>query len=233
MKASVFQQSATALETVQARGLFKRYNANFALRDVCLELSAKQAYAFVGDNGSGKTTLLRILAQLSKPSKGQITYLAGTRALHSDVLRRQIGYLSHALGLYERLSCLENLKFFSKIYRAPIAGKHFDALCAQLNVEAFLGKPVGELSRGQAQRVALLRVFAFQPSLILLDEPDTGLDATARGGLVAAVAAARARGAIVVTVSHASKLISQVADTVFTLKAGRLVSDSTGEAEDV
>src|SRR6266478_4588899 len=105
--------------TISFCGVEKRYGMRMALRGVSLEIAAGECVALVGHNGSGKTTLLKIVAQLSRPSRGRITFLSGAKTLSSDEVKRRIGMVGHHTFVYDELTAQENLVFFAKLFRLP------------------------------------------------------------------------------------------------------------------
>jgi heme ABC exporter ATP-binding subunit CcmA len=162
--------------TVVVARMRKAYGLRPVLRDVSLTVTAGQCVALLGPNGAGKTTLLRILATLTRPSQGSVT-VAGYDALRdAQQVRRIVGYVGHAPLLYDELTARENLLFFARMYGLPDGPTRADALLQRMGIRSRAHDRVGALSRGQAQRVALARGILHDPQVLLLDEPDTGLD---------------------------------------------------------
>ena len=145
------------------------------LRSVDLTLHQGQRMALLGANGAGKTTILRILAGLIKPSAGTVSVL-GLDIIHDvQQICRCVGFVSHQSYLYEELTIVENLLFFARMYTVPHTQERVHELW-RVGLERHAHERVGALSRGQVQRVALSRALLHAPHLLLLDEPDTGLD---------------------------------------------------------
>jgi heme exporter protein A len=193
---------------VRAQGLVK------------LELSAGCVTVIEGPNGAGKSTLLDILSLLSRPTRGSLQFGSHDAWRERARLRRCLGVLAHAAMLYPDLSGHENLALFARMYEVP--ERRIDELCERFEASAFWQRPTRTYSRGQLQRVALARALLHEPRLVLLDEPSTGLDTRATERLVDAVRVERARGAIVVLVTHDLQLSEKLADRRVRLSRGRI-----------
>ena len=196
------------------------YGPTRALAGVDLELEAGLVTVIEGPNGAGKSTLLEILSLLARPTRGTLRFGTHDAWRERDALRGSLGVLAHAAMLYPDLSGLENLRLFARMY--GVARARVDALGERFEATGFWERPARTYSRGQLQRLSLARALLHEPRLILLDEPSTGLDVRASERLVDAVAAERARGAIVVLVTHDSALSDKLADRRLRIERGRL-----------
>lgn len=161
---------------VAVTGLTKTYELRPVLRSVSFSLQTGKTLALLGANGAGKTTLLRILATLAKPSSGQVTVLGRDVAHDAASLRHLIGYVGHQPHVYDDLTVRENLLFFARMYGLRDGSKRADTLVQRVGLRAKANERVRTLSRGQTQRLAIARGVLHEPRLLLLDEPDTGLD---------------------------------------------------------
>ena len=161
---------------ISAHSLSKTFGRVSALRAVDMDIAAGETVALLGGNGAGKTTLLRILATLDKPTRGQLQ-IAGLDALRQPQrLRAQLGLVAHQTYLHPELTVREELRFYARLYGVAGRESRIGELLDQFGLEARAGLRVGALSRGQQQRLAIARALLHRPSLLLLDEPDTGLD---------------------------------------------------------
>jgi ABC-type multidrug transport system ATPase subunit len=207
---------------VQTRELSKIYGPTRALSNVTLRLLSGQVTAVEGPNGSGKSTLLSLLGLWARPSKGAL-WFGDKLAARTPSLRAAIGVLGHAAMLYPDLSAHENLQLWARLHGVRDVEMRLAALRERFGLGAWAERPARTYSRGQLQRAALARAVLHSPRLLLLDEPSTGLDAASVSRLVEAVRAERARGAIVVLVTHDAQLSQQLADRRVQLAHGRVV----------
>jgi heme ABC exporter ATP-binding subunit CcmA len=187
---------------VTVEGLRKTFDLRPVLRGVSLTLPAGRCLALLGPNGAGKTTLLRILATLAKPSEGRATVFDLDVVRDAQELRRRIGFVGHAPLLYDELTVRENLLFFARMFGLRDGAERADALLARVGMRARANERVRQLSRGQLQRVALARGILHDPALLLLDEPDTGLDEDATALLAELVAGRGAAGQTTIITTH-------------------------------
>jgi ABC-type multidrug transport system ATPase subunit len=153
---------------LRARALEKRYGTRAVLRDVGFELPAGGALVVTGPNGAGKTTLLRLVAGLAAPTNG---------SLEVAVDRSRIGFLGHEPLVYRELTALENLDLYGRLYRVPERRERTGMLLERFGLWDARHERVSAYSRGMVQRLALCRALLHEPSLLVLDEPHSALDA--------------------------------------------------------
>jgi heme exporter protein A len=214
---------------LEVRGLQRSFGRVRILRGVDLSLRPGEALAVVGPNGAGKTTLLRLLAGLMKPSSGEIRVLDQPLARGSAPTRRAIGLLSHHSLLYDDLTLLENLTFTARLYGLERPRERAAAALEEAGLAERAAELPKRLSRGLLQRAAIARALLHAPKLLLLDEPFTGLDATASDRLRADLRARLARGLGVVLVTHHLAEVWQLASRVAVLVDGRWAADEPRE----
>ncbi len=218
-----------ALDKVEITKLTKRYGTERALGGVSLELTAGSMCALLGHNGAGKTTLLGIVSTLVSATDGKVIYRAKGDEVTGEAVRREIGMLAHASMCYAELTATENLALTAGLYEVDGS----DATIAAMLERVGLDKKAREraartYSRGMLQRLALARALLTKPSLLLLDEPFTGLD---RGGALTLgeqLGILRDAGAIVVVVTHDLEAIADRTDHVAILRRGQLVFEERG-----
>ena len=177
---------------ISARGLGRRFDSKRVLRDLDLEVGAGELLLVTGPNGSGKSTLLSLMAGLLAPTEGEIEV---------DLPRGRIGYLAHEPLVYKELTALENLDLYGRLYHVPERRETIGALLERFGLWEARHQRVGSFSRGMQQRLALCRVLLHGPELLLLDEPYSGLDTSARS-LVDDVLAEAAGSKTLVVASH-------------------------------
>lgn len=190
------------VETLELKNIGKRFGATPVLRDIHATFSAGNIIAIEGPNGSGKSTLLSIMAVLTRPSHGQMLVNGRVLSYSDEAVRAQIGLVAHQPLLYPDLSALENLSLFARLYSVANPKVRIDQLVQELLLGPWKERPVRTYSRGQLQRVALARGLLHGPSLLLLDEPSTGLDQESLARLTPLVRNAAQNGAIVLFTSH-------------------------------
>ena len=210
---------------IEARGLSKRYGGVAALDDISFTLPEGSRTALIGPNGAGKSTLLALLSTLASPSSGEATIDGLDVATAPPELRRRLGVMTHRPMVYEELSPLENLLFFGRLYGVPDAKSRTEELLRHVGLWLRRDEPVEVLSRGYHQRLALARALVHRPRVLLLDEPETGLDE--EGLTLLDELMLRAPEVTVLAASHRRDLVDSWAGGVLTLDRGRLVEDST------
>jgi heme exporter protein A len=167
---------------ISVAGLRRDYGDRPALDGVGFELAAGSSLVVLGPNGAGKTTLLRILATLLRPSGGKVAVLGCSLPSETWKLRGRIGYLGHEPLLYRDLSGRENLRFQARLYgiEPAAAQARIEELLRAVGMERRADERVAELSAGMRQRLSICRCVLHDPELLLLDEPDSNLDAGGR-----------------------------------------------------
>jgi heme exporter protein A len=199
----------------------KRYGAVYALRDLTLNIAAGECVAVVGRNGSGKTTLLRAAAQLVRPSRGSIAFSGG-----AEDAKATIGFVAHATMVYDELTAEENLIFFARLQELAEPKTRADELLREVGLEDRKDSLVRTFSRGMRQRVAIARALLAQPSLLLFDEPATGLDAESNVWLTEHLRKLRDTGCTILMSLHGDSELARLATRAIRLEGGGLIADT-------
>jgi len=209
---------------IELRGLRREFGEQVALDGVDLSLAAGESLVVLGPNGAGKTTLLRILATLLRPGGGEVRVLGARLPGEAWKARGRIGFLGHDALLYRDLSGRENLRFHAKLHglRGAEAETRIDVLLAAVGMERRAEQHVAELSAGMRQRLAICRCVLHEPKLLLLDEPDSNLDAEGRELARELIGPAEGRTRVLVT--HDPERALPDADQVLRLGAGGRVA---------
>jgi heme ABC exporter ATP-binding subunit CcmA len=215
-----------ALASEDIRKSFGSFNA---LAGVTLRVARGEFLTLFGANGAGKTTLLKIAASLIAPTSGKMLIEGIDIREEPEKARRHIGFLSHNTYIYRDLSPTENLRFFARLYSLSDAESRIRELLDRVGLSRRANDPVRAFSRGQQQRVGLARAILHDPSLILLDEPYTGLDVNAAETLDAILDDAIARGKSVVLTSHDLDRGLRAASRAAIVHRGRLVFDGAAD----
>jgi heme exporter protein A len=219
---------------LETKALGVSFGSRVALRDVGISIRRGEVLALFGPNGAGKTTLLRILSTLLRPTRGH-ALLEGldlsSRRLRVEA-RRRIGFLSHQTMLYDRLTAMENLLFYARMYRVPSPESRCLRLLQEVGLSGREEDLAGEYSRGMQQRLAIARALIHDPELLLLDEPFSGLDPQASAFLFRLLQDLRARGKTLVFTSHDLEAGLSLCHRAAILVRGAMAFDSPRSAID-
>jgi heme exporter protein A len=221
------QSGAPALDSHEIE---KQFGYVFAVRNFTLQIRRGEFVTLFGRNGAGKTTFLKIAATLIRPTRGTLVIEGYDVQKQPEEARRCIGFLSHNTFVYRDLSALDNLKFFCRLYSVDDSEGRILALLDRVGLRRRANDPVRSFSRGLQQRVGIARVMLHDPSLILLDEPYTGLDAQAAETLNTILDEAVAAGKTVVLTTHDLEQGLRSATRAIIMDKGRLVQ--SGDARD-
>jgi ABC-type multidrug transport system ATPase subunit len=213
--------SALAFAEVAGRGLTRQFGRRRALSRVDLTCRAGEIVGLLGPNGAGKSTLIGVLSSLLQPTAGEVRYGGRLAAEIGDALRARIGVLGHDLFLYSDLTARENLTFFGRLYAVAALDARVDRALAEARLTDRANDRVGGFSRGLRQRLALERALLHDPTLVLLDEPFTGLDDESASLLIDRLCTLRQAGAIIVMASHDFESADRLVDRAICLDDGR------------
>lgn len=209
---------------IEAAGLDKTFGGRaFALRDVSFRLPWGAALAVFGANGAGKSTLLRTLATLVAPDRGSLRVAGFDRVRQAALIRAAIGYVGHRPLLYEYLTVEENLRFYARLYGVTDLAARVRQVLADVGMELRGTQRLGALSNGMQKRASIARALLHRPPLLLMDEPETGLDVEGRDLLERVVRGVTASGASVVMATHDVSRGLALAQHAVVLDAGRVV----------
>ncbi len=209
---------------VVATGLSRRFGNRTVVDDVSLTVNRSEIVALVGPNGAGKTTTLRMLAGLIGASQGSITIdgVPLTRATGA-ALRRRIGFLTEAPGLWDRLTVRENLRVYAGLYGVSRPDVAIDRWLELFDLASHDQVRTAELSKGMRQKVAIARALLHEPVVLLLDEPTSGLDPEISQTVRRLLVDRRAAGCAILVSTHNLDEVDRIADRVAVLQE-RLVA---------
>ena len=203
-------------------GVSRSFGDVKAVRNASLEASPGTVTALIGPNGSGKTTLMLMLASLLKPDAGTILIGGYDPMTAPAQVRRTLGWMPDVLGSWATLSVRSTLEFTGRLYRLDraTAAKRAQELIELVSLGPLADSPTRVLSRGQKQRLSLARALVNEPSVLLLDEPASGLDPVARIDLRDLVRRLAGEGKTVLVSSHVLAELDEMADAAVYLDAG-------------
>ncbi len=208
------------MKALAVEGVWKFYGDYAALREVSFDIEPGQCVALLGRNGAGKTTLIRILAGLSRPSRGVVKVF--DTDFQNRTTRNRIGILGHGIAIYDELSAYENLKLFASLYgleKPDAAANHW---LERTGLDRVKDSLVREFSRGMRQRLAVARAFLHDPQMLLLDEPFTALDDRAIALLQNLLRDALKDGRTVLMSTHQLREALELATHVVLINRGKL-----------
>ena len=190
------------IPAIEIRGLRKAYGRTAVLRGLDLDVRRGDTLTVLGPNGTGKTTLINILASLTRPDAGTIRVAGLDMARLGHNVRRITGVVTHEPMLYDQLTGYENLKFTAKIFGLERTEDRIAAVVESLGITARLHQRVGTLSHGMQKRFTIARALLHDPLVLLMDEPESGLDQEAVSMLEALVSTPTSPDRTVVMTTH-------------------------------
>lgn len=218
---------AIVLENVE-----KRFGRIAALDGIDLEFPSG-ALALLGPNGAGKSTLLRVVATLTRPTRGRIFIRGVDAGNEPERVRADIGLISHQTLLYEDLTAGENLRFYGRLYGLDDLKERVRQALAEVGLSGREHDRVRGYSRGMKQRLAVARATLHQPAILLLDEPFGGLDAAACAMLSERLRRLRREGRTVILVTHDLQRCLDLADRFAILNRGRFVAAGETDGQSI
>ncbi|MBX9471461.1 ABC transporter ATP-binding protein [Microcella sp.] len=216
----------TSTAAIAVEGVARSFGDVHAVRQADFEAAAGQVTALIGPNGSGKTTLLLMLATLLQPDAGTIRIAGHDPVADPRAVRRVMGWMPDVLGSWAALTVRGALETTGRLYELSPAESRTRAieLIELVGLEPLADQPARVLSRGQKQRLSLARALVHRPSVLLLDEPASGLDPAARVDLRVLVRRLAAEGCAVVVSSHVLAELDEMADAAVYLDQGATAS---------
>ncbi|NQT72150.1 MAG: heme ABC exporter ATP-binding protein CcmA [Chloroflexi bacterium] len=218
---------------IEAKGLSKSFGGLFALKGIDLSINEGECVALFGPNGAGKTTLIKVLTTLSRPANGKVLIAGEDIKKNAVAVRRRIGVVSHQTFLYDNLTAYENLKFYGKMYDVPDLEQRIVDVITKVGLESRLRDRVGIFSRGMQQRLSIARAILHDPPIMLLDEPETGLDEQARSTLSELLKTLVAGNRTVLLTTHNLEWGFALADRLAILVKGKIVYEDSKQSLDM
>lgn len=211
---------------LEAQAIHKRYANATAVEDISIQVQPGQIVGLVGNNGAGKTTTIKMLCGLLEPTSGSVR-LGGADPLVPAV-REGLGFLPEDSPLYEDMTPLAYLRFFGRIHglaKAVVTQRSTDLLTRLRLDEVHWRKPIGQLSKGSARKVALARAMLHDPSLLVLDEPRSGLDPATQAVLDTFLLELAQSGKAIVLSAHDLDQVERLCDHILVIQDGRVAME--------
>lgn len=188
--------------------------------NLSLEVKPGEVYGFLGPNGAGKSTTIRTLLNFIQPSSGQASILGYDIVKDSTEIKKHLGYLSGDFAVYKKMKGSQYLRYLSELQ--PLKTKGYEKELAK-KLKAQLDKPLGELSRGNRQKIGLIQAMMHQPDVLILDEPTSGFDPLVQEEFYNLISEAKQRDCVVFASSHILSEVQKMCDRVGIIREGKLV----------
>jgi ABC-2 type transport system ATP-binding protein len=211
---------------IETKALVKKFGKFTAVNELSLEVPAGSIYGFVGPNGAGKTTTMRMLTTLTRPTSGEAFVAGHSVATEPRAVRRAIGYMPDEFGVYDDMRVWEYLDFFAACYDIPESERRrlIEDLLELVDLSHRRDDMVDKLSRGMKQRLSLARTLAHDPSVLILDEPASGLDPRARVEIRELLVELSRMGKTIFFSTHILADVSEICTHIGIVEAGQMIA---------
>ena len=207
---------------IEVRGLSKSFGRSYALRNLDLEVRWGEVLTVIGPNGSGKTTLIKILATLARPDSGEVRVAGLDVSTSGRSVRRNIGVVTHDPLLYDQLTGRENLALFARLFGLDSVDERVERTSHLVGLWSRIDQRVGMLSHGMRKRLGIARALLHDPLVLLMDEPESGLDQEALGLLEKVVGDTSTPFRTVVLTTHNLEAGAALCDRLAIMAEGRI-----------
>ena len=217
---------------LEVKDITKRFKKTEVVKNLSFNVDEGEIVGLLGENGAGKTTTLRMISTMLKVSEGDIIVNGFSVKKDSEKVRKEIGILFGGdVGLYDRLTGRENIKYFANLYGMTDrqADKRIDILAKDFGMEDYIDKPVNKFSRGMKQKISIARSIVHNPSIMLFDEPCTGLDVRAARTVQRFIRKCQGQGKTILFSSHSMSEVEKLCDRVVIINKGKLLENCTIE----
>jgi len=214
---------------IETENLGRAYGNRVALQGLTLTVAPGEIFGFLGPNGAGKSTTVKILTGMIKPGTGSAR-VAGFDVVREPLeVKRRIGYVPESAALYESLTAREYLELIASLYHLPPggAGSRIEEMLARFDLSAAIDQRLSEFSKGMKQKVLIASALMHRPDVLFLDEPLTGLDASAALVVKELIRGLAAQGRTIFFCSHVLEVVERVCTRIVIIDKGRLIADGT------
>lgn len=214
------------MNILEVNHIHKSYSAHTALHDVSLHVPKQSVFGLLGPNGAGKTTLIRIITQIIEPDRGEV-YIRGERLNPNHI--RTIGYLPEERGLYKKMKVGEQLMYLARLkgLSTSEARQRIRHWLERLDMQAWAGKNVEDLSKGMQQKIQFIATVLHEPDLIILDEPFSGFDPINANLIKDEILELRKKGATIIFSTHRMESVEEMCDHIALINKSRKILDGT------
>lgn len=218
---------------LEIKNLTKKFKKSTVVDDVSFKVNPGEIVGLLGENGAGKTTTLRMISTMLKITSGEAIVNNFSADKEPIKVRNEIGILFGGdVGLYDRLTARENIKYFANLYGMSDkdADIRINELAKKFNMEEYIDKKVSKFSRGMKQKVSIARSIVHSPSVMLFDEPSTGLDVTAARTIQDFILDCKKENKTILFSSHSMREVEKLCDRVVIINKGKLLEDCSIDA---
>lgn len=215
---------------IEVSKLTKKFKDIIAVDNISFDVKGGEIVGLLGENGAGKTTTLRMLATMLKITSGEALINGYDVVSEPEKVRGEIGILfGGEVGIYDRLTARENIMYFAELngMSDDEAQMSIDSLTKSLQMEEYIDKRVGKFSRGMKQKVSIARSIVHNPSVVLFDEPTTGLDVSAARIVQNFILQCKNQDKAVIFSSHSMAEVEKLCDRVIIIHKGKIVEEGT------
>lgn len=216
---------------IQLTDVIKRYDNTTVVEKLNLQINEGEIVGIIGHNGAGKSTTMKMIAGLIEPTSGEVRVMGQDMVKHSIKIKHKIGYLPEESPLYEAMTAQQYLLFFSELYQMPRqkALSRIDGLLDSLGLEQS-NKLTGEFSKGMKRKTAIARTLLHDPELLILDEPNSGLDPLTSFFIINYLKTLKREGKTILLSAHNLFHVETICDRVAIIKNGKLLVFDTMDA---
>ncbi|AWZ47485.1 ABC transporter [Clostridiaceae bacterium 14S0207] len=217
---------------IKVNDLKKSFKKVDAVKGISFEVNNGEIVGLLGENGAGKTTTLRMLATMIKPTGGDATINGNSIIKNSSKVRGDIGILFGGdVGLYDRLTAKENIEYFAELNGMDKKAREesIKNLTEIFDMGEYINRRVGKFSRGMKQKVSISRSIVHNPSVMLFDEPTTGLDVTSSKIVQEFILRCKKQNKAILFSSHSMQEVERLCDRVIIIHKGEIVEEGTIE----
>ncbi len=218
------------MKVIEVKNLSKSFKDVQAVKSASFTVNKGEIVGLLGENGAGKTTTLRMLATMLKPTGGNAEINGYSIIEKPQKVRGEIGILFGGdVGLYDRLTVRENIRYFAELngMSKKEAEDSINYFVEELELKEYMDRRVGKLSRGMKQKVSIARSIVHKPTVMLFDEPTTGLDVTAAKLVHDFILQCKEQGKSIIFSSHSMQEVEKLCDRIIIINKGKIIEEGT------